>query len=439
MVEGSGLGLAICKGLVSLMGGNLTLESDEGAGSVFTAGINQRIAAGSEPLAVFRFTSTVSLLVFNTDPSCLASIRQMAGYARVRADFCSDPADFARKLEGEPFAWTHVILEYRTGYEAALKAAPRLTGTRWLALLAMTDFISQGKDPAIDFIFQPLVIPAFARFIQGEHVDFTMSLPLVSSLGVSSLSFRTSGMSVLVVDDSAVNRKVAEGFLESLDIHADEADSGRTAIALAEQRRYDLVLLDHMMPGMDGPETALLLRAIPGYRDVPIVALTANAGASHAELYRQAGMNDCLLKPIEFNAFVACLKKWLPPSHVEGDWIPGLDRESGISFTGSLQNLEMILKVFSRSGPKMLEQLEEGRRSGSLAELRAAVHALISSGANIGGVTLSAKARELERAVLAGATAEIDELYPVVRDELEKIVAGVARHTEALVASGGKK
>ena len=449
-VEGSGLGLSICRGLVSLMNGIMTLESDEGVGSVFSAEIHQRVSLPFNPLAAFIHTGTVSVLVYETDKAALASIRKMTEKAGVHADFCTQFEDFSSRLAPDRFNYTHVVFEYKTGYESALQAVKTHGTVKWLALLSMTDFIGKGKDPAIDFIFKPLVISSFARFLHGENIDFSVSLPLVNTFGLDPSYFRTTNVCVLVVDDSAVNRKVAEGFLQILDIRVEEAESGEEAIRKAGQTKYDLILMDHMMPGLDGLEAAGRIRKIKGYEAVPIIVLTANSGVSYTDLYRSAGMNDTLYKPIEFNAFVACLKKWLPsekkkslsvtpapedlrpavtePSEEPGEWIEGLDKKSGISFTGTEKNLETILKVFNRTAPKLLEALGTGRRSGIPSQFRVAVHSLISTTANIGGVEISARSRELEEAILAGKTEQIDALYPLVHESFEKIMASVAQH-----------
>ena len=215
----------------------------------------------------------------------------------------------------------------------------------------------------------------------------------------------------------------------------------------------------HMMPGMDGLEASKKIRCLPGYRDVPIIALTANYGESYVAMYNDAGLNDTLYKPIEFNAFVACLRKWLPASKtsttaVEQDienedsqpelqpdleaWIPGLDKESGITYTGSLKNLEMILKVFKRTAPKMLEQIEVGSKSGDAALFRNAVHSLVSSSANIGAKALSSYARELEQAIIAGKFSEISSLYALLHEEFDKVLTGVSVHLDQ-ADSGEKK
>jgi PAS domain S-box-containing protein len=466
-VEGSGLGLSICKELVGLMNGSLRLESAEGAGSVFIAEVSQKVGDGAAPIVSFDRGKKISLLVFDTETPTIASIRQMAGYARIEARFCLDIEEFNSLISYPDFSWTHVIFEYRTGYEGACKAAIAHPETRWLSMLSIIDFVGNGKHPAIDFVFKPLVLPAFAKFLQGARLDFSKGLPLVNTLGVSPLYFRASNVRVLVVDDSAVNRKVAEGFLQTLDIKVDEAASGAEALDYASKSVYDIVLMDHMMPSMDGLETTMRMRRLPGYQAVPIIALTGNSGGSYTELFRKAGMTDWLFKPIDFNAFVTCLKKWLPDSKradagqippvgdgsapAEGfavesipayssesepaeGWIAGLDRAVGIEYTGSIQNLEMVLGVFRRTASKLITQLETGRSSGNQQQYRTSAHALVSSIANIGGTELSARARDLEQAIIAGDSAESDRLYEIVHAGLESLSVEVARYFDARLA-----
>ncbi len=443
-IEGTGLGLSICKGLVTLMDGTLSLESEEGKGSSFTAQITQGIPPDSGRFAQYPAVAGKALLAFDPDPAVRDSLSAMARHAGISARFCSVAADFSEALGERDFAWTHVVLSWRSAARECAAAVSRFPGVRWLALLSLNDFIGEGKPAGVDFVFKPLFVDTFADFLASRPVDFSKTLPLSSTLGVDGHWFRASDARILVVDDNTVNLKVIRGFLESFDITVDEAESGEAAVAMAGRERYDLVFMDHIMPGMDGIETTGRIRALPGRDLVPIVALTANTGAANRELYQRAGMNDTLFKPVDFNELVTCLRKWLSPEKVMteqenarpvlvrapieggGDWVIGLDLEAGIGYTGSRKNLETVLRVFNRTAPRMLEQLEAGRHSGDQAKFRIAVHSLKSSCANIGAGGLSAHAAALEEAILSGNAEAVDTLFATVHGELSAVIGNVA-------------
>jgi CheY-like chemotaxis protein len=104
---------------------------------------------------------------------------------------------------------------------------------------------------------------------------------------------------VLVVEDNAVNRMLIGAYLDEFGVEHDTADSGADALRLLQKRRFDLVLMDIMMPEMDGIEAVKRLRALDApARDVPVIALTANAMKGDREKYLAAGMNAYLSKPI---------------------------------------------------------------------------------------------------------------------------------------------
>lgn len=451
-VEGSGLGLAICRGLVNLMGGTLSLESDTGKGSTFTAIFPQETTEASRPLADFPCSRQIHLLIYDRDPASRRSLVFMAERAGVQFDVCSDSVSFDRAISGDTFPWTHVLFEYAAAYDLVLQLSKTFSGVRWLGLLSLSDFIGRGKDPAVSFLFKPLLITGFDSFIRDEYVDFSTSVPMLNTLGVSPQYFHAANSHVLVVDDNAINRKVAEGFLRTFDIHVDEAASGHEALERASKTAYDLVLMDHVMPEMNGVETARRLRGQDGYEEVPIIMLTANTSGEHEKEYRAAGINDILHKPIEFSLFVNCMQKWIKnkppepersaepelpfyedaPDEDEADsaepaWIPELDREKAIEYTGSEKNLSLILKVFARSAPKLLDALEQTHSGNDRAAYRTAAHSLISAVANIGGIELSARFRELEQAILHEKDSEAEALYPDIRDSLARLIDAV-RH-----------
>jgi CheY-like chemotaxis protein len=128
--------------------------------------------------------------------------------------------------------------------------------------------------------------------------------------------FTAPEASVLVVDDIVTNLKVANGLLLPYKMRVDLCKNGVTAIEAMKMNRYDMVFMDHKMPGMDGIETTLILRSMgeedPYYKEVPIVALTANAITGTKEMFMENGFNDFLSKPIDTVKLNAALEKWIP-------------------------------------------------------------------------------------------------------------------------------
>jgi CheY-like chemotaxis protein len=126
---------------------------------------------------------------------------------------------------------------------------------------------------------------------------------------------------MLVVDDNEINLMIAENLLLSYGGEVDTAESGPKAIELVKAGEYDIVFMDHMMPGMDGVDATRLIRALPGekYARLPIVALTANVVGDVRGMFLQSGMNDFLAKPIGIRELELVLKEWLPHEKWELD------------------------------------------------------------------------------------------------------------------------
>jgi signal transduction histidine kinase/ActR/RegA family two-component response regulator len=118
---------------------------------------------------------------------------------------------------------------------------------------------------------------------------------------------------VLIVDDIEINVEIAAELLTIAGIKADTALSGREALDKCKVENYDIILMDHMMPEMDGIETTLEIRKLDEhYKTIPIIALTANAVAGVKEMFFENGMNDFVPKPIELKELLAAIKRWLP-------------------------------------------------------------------------------------------------------------------------------
>ena len=125
------------------------------------------------------------------------------------------------------------------------------------------------------------------------------------------LAERHRGARLLLAEDDAINQLVAQDVLESAGLVVEIADNGRRAVEMASQRHYALVLMDVQMPEMDGLQATHLIRALPGYADTPILAMTANAFAEDRQACLAAGMNDHVAKPVVPRDLYETLLRWL--------------------------------------------------------------------------------------------------------------------------------
>jgi signal transduction histidine kinase/DNA-binding NarL/FixJ family response regulator/HPt (histidine-containing phosphotransfer) domain-containing protein len=245
---------------------------------------------------------------------------------------------------------------------------------------------------------------------------------------------------VLVVDDVPTNLDVARGILKPYDMQVDCVLSGQAAIDLIKRAnpKYDAILMDHMMPGMDGVEAVQHIRndIDSDYaRNVPILALTANAIKGNEELFLTNGFQAFLTKPIDLTAMDAALRKWVRNRNKEAEMkageeadvneeissglqtipavfpiISGLDMHAGLElFSGDEEMYIEVLKSFAETTPDLLNSV----RSFDEAETdnyAIIVHGIKSSSRSIGAIYLSQQAEDLEKA------AKAHELYYIERN-----------------------
>lgn len=122
------------------------------------------------------------------------------------------------------------------------------------------------------------------------------------------------GKKVLLVEDEPINQEIGRETLSDVNLQVDTADNGAEALARAKETRYDLILMDMQMPVMNGVDATMAIRALPGYQDVPVLAMTANAFDEDREACLAAGMNDFMTKPTEPDVLYRVLARWLSAS-----------------------------------------------------------------------------------------------------------------------------
>jgi CheY-like chemotaxis protein len=149
-----------------------------------------------------------------------------------------------------------------------------------------------------------------ARLKKGGAMAVTAE-PVMLGDAETRIRQHYSGSRVLIADDEPINRELARLQLEDVGLVVDMAGDGAEAVALAQKTAYAAILMDMQMPNVDGLEATQQIRQMPGYRQTPIIAMTANAFAEDKARCFEAGMNDFLIKPFYPDSLFAILLRWL--------------------------------------------------------------------------------------------------------------------------------
>lgn len=298
------------------------------------------------------------------------------------------------------------------------------------------------------------VIEVESEYGKGSRFFFTIEQTIIDPTPVSAVNYNGQKDNVtekeaeclfiapeahiLLVDDNELNLVVAKELLKPLRMQIDTAENGLQAVKMVRGSQYDLVLMDHMMPVMDGIEAAKAIRALPEdkYQKLPIIALTANAMVDARKEFLNAGMNGFVAKPIDFARICNQLKLWLPKDLVRDvpkeeakklladdlsdreiqpeDPQMGFSFEEGVKHCGSKAALMKTIRIFYRTIDSKADKIEQCLKEGLISDYVVEVHALKSSVLLIGAVPLSEAAKELEDYGKQGKTEVLEEKTPDV-------------------------
>ncbi len=207
--------------------------------------------------------------------------------------------------------------------------------------------------------------------------------------------------SILLVDDYEMNLMVAKNLMKIYDFEPDLVGSGKEAITRIEEKHYDIVFMDHMMPGMDGIETLEYLKDRNLIGDnTKVVALTANAIAGAKEYYKSKGFDDYLTKPIDADQLEDMLVKYVPAKKIIKKSISDLKKDK--SLVNSDEERKALMKIFVSTIDETGKKLQELLEAEDIKNYTIKVHGLKSTARLIGEVSISNKAEKLEMAGKAG-------------------------------------
>ncbi|MDR2532100.1 MAG: response regulator [Oscillospiraceae bacterium] len=453
-IEGVGLGLTITNSLLKAMDGTINVESEYGKGSKFVVILPQGVYS-HEKLAHINEPENKKVLVYERrdiySNSICRSIENMGGYCTI----VSDEAELTAVGAGENFSF---IFTSYTFYERSKDILLKIKNNPRIVLLA--EFGEKVPDRGLGVLSMPVYSVSIANILNNISDNY-----IYSEIGESVVRFVAPGAKVLIVDDINTNLRVAKGLLMPYKMKIDLCNSGADAIKAIQKKDYDLIFMDHRMPEMDGMEATVRIRALGEsnddeqyFKNIPIVALTANAVAGMREMYLENGFNDYLSKPIDTVKLNSVLERLIPREKQKGlsdansiiisadeqeikpaFEIEGLNVKKGLSISaGSYEYYMETLSTFIEDGTERIDLLNECIENGDMQLYTTCVHALKSAAASVGADELSGFAYTMELAARQDDSAFIKTRNDEFTANLNALLGRIKEAVSAYEAERGE-
>lgn len=442
--EGSGLGLTICSELVNMMNGSIHLESEIGKGSAFTVCLPVEVKSSVKPKAFPTAHQSAKMRVLLVDDEAVNRqvISALLNSLHVTHETASSAEEALFKLRGTEKAFTHLLTDAgmpgMDGYQLVQAVIhEKLISPTKIRILSSSPISGDSKK------CKQLGVPAYLTK-PVTQADLAETLKLRSSFGASRDervlgSDRDSPIKVLLAEDHQVNQLLITKILERHAVILEIADNGEEALEKFTTGQFDVILMDIMMPKLDGLAASRKIRKLEQQLQLqrtPIIALTANVMLEHKQQYQEAGIEGFVSKPIDYRLLIREIDTVLVDHSIQND-LPTLEDLVNGQFDESdsepmalianktdviealammdddLELFQEAFELFKKSLPKHLSVLNGEREQALIA-----AHTLKSSFASFGLKDASKSAAKLEQKLRTEHSidfgADITEVYASV-------------------------